>query len=166
MEKKIQQVKLDAVKNIAEELNNSKDVFFTEYRGLTVAQMTELRRALRKENATFRVSKNSLVKVAFGQTKKGDVPADFFTGPVAIAYAKGESGPVAKALVNFAKENTAFVLKGGLVDGELYDNAKVTAYGNLPSRLEVIAMIAQTVNGVASKLARTMQAVVEQKANS
>ncbi|MCL2520115.1 MAG: 50S ribosomal protein L10 [Spirochaetaceae bacterium] len=162
MEKKIKVYKANEVELVKNELAGSGDVFFTEYRGLTVPQITSLRKSLRSEGASYKVSKNNLAKIAFKEAGKpaGD---DFFKGPTAIVYTKGESGPVAKILVNFAKENDKLVIKGGLVDNELYDAAKITAYGNLPSRLEMLAMVASTVNGVASKLVRTLQAVVDKK---
>jgi large subunit ribosomal protein L10 len=166
MEKKIQAKKISGVDAVKTDLKASNDVFFTEYRGLTVPQITELRRALGKEDTVYKVSKNNLAKIAFEQEGKKDLPEAFFKGPTAIAYAKGESGPAAKVLVTFAKEHPHLVLKGGLVDGALYDAAQLTAYGNLPSRLEMLAMLASTVNGVTSKLVRTLQAVVDQKKES
>jgi large subunit ribosomal protein L10 len=149
-------------------------LIFTDYRGLTVAQITDLRRSLRKQSAEFKVVKNNYAKIAMNEL---GLPFEesFLTNPTAIALARTDIGPVAKTLFDFAKESPLKV-KGGLVDGQALKVTAVEAISRLPGRLELLAMLMGTMNaplrnlmyamkGVSSKLVRTLQAVVGQKAD-
>jgi large subunit ribosomal protein L10 len=159
----IQPKKLAAAAKLVEELKGSNDIFFTEYQGLTVSQLTNLRKELRAESATYKVVKNSMVRAAFKETGKSDLDK-YFTGTSAIMFTHAdESGPAAKILANFSKENKALILKGGYVGGKEYDAAEVLSYSQLPTRIDLIAMLARTFNEPMAQLARAIQAVADQK---
>lgn len=169
----IQQYKLDAVAELKAGFDQAKSFVFTDYRGLTVAQITELRSALREVNAEFHVVKNNFAKIAFSQMDHDEVKS-CLVGPTAIAYCADEAGPVAKALLKLAKDMPVEI-KGGLLDGEVYDAPAVEAFSKLPTRIELIQTLMGTMNapvqnmvyvlnGVTTKLVRTLAAVQEKKA--
>ncbi len=173
---KINQAKTEAVEDIKGILGNAEDFFFTNYRGLSVAQITTLRHRLRELGADYHVVKNNYANLAFQQLGKKDV-SDLLAGPTAVAVARRDSGAVAKALVELIKElGDKLEVKGGLVGESVFDANQVNAYSKLPSRLELYAILLGTMkapvqnlaialNGVASKLVRTLQAVADQKAS-
>jgi len=112
--------KAAVVAEVREKLAASNSVIVTEYRGLTVGALANLRRALRPLGAEYKVYKNTLVKIA---ARDGEMAAidGMVGGPVAIAFVNGEVSAVAKALRDFAKENTALKLMGAVVDGKAVD---------------------------------------------
>ncbi len=169
---KIQPYKVDSVKNMRELIEGAKDIIFTDYRGLNVQQIGELRRNLRAQEAQYRVIKNNYVKLAL---KEMDLSYDenFLIDPTALALAGHDSGPVAKVLVGFTK-NSSLKVKGGIIDGVIVDAAEVVTISMLPGREQLYAMIMSTMNapltgmiyimnGIVSKLARTLQAVADKK---
>ncbi|QEN08572.1 50S ribosomal protein L10 [Oceanispirochaeta crateris] len=171
-EKKVQQSKIDAVKALRDQFENVDSFFFTDYRGLTVEQVTELRTKLRAQNAEYHVIKNNLAKIAMKDLGNEGVN-DLLVGPTAVALAHDEAGPVAKTLLDFAKDSPV-VMKGGFLDGSLFDLDGVVAFSKLPTRVELIAKlmgtmqapvqnVALVLNGVTTKLVRTLAAVAEQK---
>lgn len=163
MEKKVQQYKVDAAQELSSVIQSHDDVFFTEYRGLTAAQLVNLRRELAKHGAVYRVVKNSFLRVAFRSLGKEEKVGQFLTGPTATVFVKGESGAAAKALVVFAKEAPHLVVKGGLVLGEVYDAKKLIAYSALPTKIDLVAMFARVLNEPVAQLARVLQAIVDKK---
>lgn len=171
-EKKIQPNKLEAVAALKEQFGEITDFFFADYRGLTVEQITDLRVNLRKLGAEFHVVKNNYAKIAFRQLEKEGLDG-FMVGPTAVALVKDEAGPVAKALLEFA-DDSPVEIKGGFVDGNVFDNKQVEQFSKLPTRIELIQMLMGTMqaparnlacalNDVTTKLVRTMDAVREQK---
>ncbi len=169
---RVQKEKADAINLLKEEFKDAKDYIFTDYRGLTVAQITELRNDLREQKAVLKVVKNRYAKIALKDMEYPLVD-DLLTGPTAIALAKDESGPVAKLIVAFAKNNP-IVLKGGIVDGGVFDSNQMVAFSKLPSKKELISKLMATMkapvqnivyilNAVPQKLVRTLLAVKEQK---
>lgn len=172
-EAKVQQYKIDAVAELKASFETTNSFIFADYRGLTVEQITNLRSKLREAGAEFHVIKNNYAKLAFQQMDHEDV-APFLVGPTAIAYAGDEAGPVAKAILDFSKETTVKV-KGGLMDGLVFDAVGVEAFSKLPTKIELIQMLMGTMkapinnvvyvlNGVSEKLVRTLDAVREKKA--
>ncbi len=171
-ETKVQQYKVDAVNALIEEFGEVKDFIFTDYRGLSVAQITNLRLKLRENNATYKVVKNRFAKLALEQMNL-PVVGDNLVGPTAVAYGKDELGPVAKALFELAKEMPVEV-KGGLVNGNVFDAVQIEAFSKLPTRLELIAKLmgtmnapvqtfVSTLNAIPEKFVRTLQAVADSK---
>ncbi len=172
-EKKVQQYKVDAVAELKSGFEDTRSFIFADYRGLTVDQITKLRNSLREAGAEFHVVKNNYAKIAFKQMDHEDV-APYLVGPTAIAYCGDEAGPVAKAMLKLAKE-MPIDLKGGLFDGEVYDTKSVEVFSKLPTKMELIQMLMSTMNapvqnmvyvlnGITTKLVRTLDAVREQKA--
>lgn len=173
-EKKLQPAKVEAVSSLRERFGGYKDFFFANYRGMTVEQITNLRKELRKEKSEFKVVKNNFAKIAFRDLKSGDVDK-YLVGPTAIAMVKEDASPVAKILVEFAKEVPTLELKAGLIGGTVFDPKQVEAFSKLPGKAQLLAMLMGTMkaptqnlvyvlNGVTTKLVRTLQAVADQKA--
>jgi large subunit ribosomal protein L10 len=161
-EVKVQQSKIDAVKSLKEAFGEANDFIFADFRGITVDKVTELRRKLREGDAELKVVKNNYAKIAFKQLDHPEV-AEFLVGPTAVAMIKGEAGQAAKTLVDFEKD-TPLKLKSGLIGGELYDLEKIVAFSKLPTKKELIQMLLFAINGSTTKLARTLQAVADKKA--
>lgn len=162
---------VDALKGL---FGEAQDFVFTNYRGLTVDQITRLRTTLRENDAEFKVVKNNFAKIAFKQMDKPDV-SDYLVGPTAIAIARKDSAPVVKALFDFAKENPVEV-KGALVGSSIYGAAEAEAYSKLPGREALIAQLMSVMqapvqnlvyamNGVPTNVVRVMQAVADKKAS-
>lgn len=163
--KKMQAKKTTAIEDIRKRFESASDYIFTEYRGLTVEQITALRRQLREKGCSYKVVKNNFARIAFENMKKADV-ANYLVGPTAVALAGEESGSVAKVLFEFAKENPALVIKGALIGGEVYDAAKTEAYSKLPGKKELISMLMSAMQATTTKLAATLKAVADKKAEA
>jgi len=169
---KIQPSKVEAVAEIKSKIENINDFVVTNYRGLTVEQITGLRRKLRELNAEYKVVKNNYAKIAF--KNKGVMGFDdLLIGPSAIAMLKGDAGPAVKVLFDFSKEAPVQV-KGGFIDGNIFDMQQLEAFSKLPTKLELISSLMGTmkapiqnlvfvINAPLQKLVRTIQAVADQK---
>ena len=169
---KIQDYKVAAIDAVKGEFENIKDIIFTDYRGLTVEQITDLRGKLRAQDSVYKVVKNRFAKIALQQLGRPDV-GDQLVGPTAVALVSNEAGPVAKELVTFAKDGV-LVIKGGIIDGNVFDAAQVVEFSKLPTRMELISQLMRTMNAplqnmvyilnaVPQKLVRTLQAVADKK---
>ncbi|MFW5776852.1 MAG: 50S ribosomal protein L10 [Spirochaetota bacterium] len=169
---KVQSHKVDALEAIRSKLEENKAYIFTDYRGLTVDQITELRRKLREKEAEYKVVKNRYAKLAFQQMEMPDV-ADLLVGPTALALLKDDPSAIAKILVEYAKE-APVGLKGALVDGQLFDGEQTVELSKLPGRDQLLAQLMSTMNaplqnlvyamnGVTQKLVRVLQAVADKK---
>ncbi|MBF6333692.1 50S ribosomal protein L10 [Nocardia transvalensis] len=137
--------KVDAVEEIAEQFKGSTATVITEYRGLSVGKLTELRRAL-GENATYSVAKNTLVKRAAAEAGVEGLD-DLFVGPTAITFITGEPVDAAKALKTFAKDNKALIIKGGYMDGAPLSVSEVERIADLESREVLLAKLAGAMKG-------------------
>lgn len=157
---KVQPAKAAAIESAKQTLGEYNDFIFANYRGLTVEQITTLRDKLRENNATIKVIKNNFAKIAFKDLNVENVE-DYLSGPTAIAMAKEDSNEAAKILFDFAKDVPALEIKGGYVNKEIYDAAKIEAYSKVPGKKQLIAMLMSAINGPAQKLAATLQAYVE-----
>lgn len=158
---KPQPAKTAAIESIANELKDSSSFIFTEYRGLSVEQITQLRSKLRGNGSVYKVVRNNFARIAFDSMKL-DVK-DFLVGPTAIALVNEDANAAAKVLFDFSKEVPALVVKGAIVDGEFYDATKIEAFSKLPGKKELIAMFMSTVNATTAKFVRTVQAVVDKE---
>lgn len=158
--KKIQPAKTEAIEAAKKTLGEYNDFIFTEYRGMTVEQITRLRDKLREKDSAVKVIKNNFARIAFEGMDITNV-SDYLKGPTAIAMAKQDSNETAKILYDFAQEVPALKIKGALVNKEIYDAAKTEAYSKVPGKKQLIAMLMSAINGPAQKLAATLQAYVE-----
>lgn len=136
--------KSTAVEEIAEEFRSSSAAVLTEYRGLTVAQLKELRRSL-GGNATYAVVKNTLTKIA-AKDAGVDGLDDLLVGPSAIAFVKGDPVEAAKGLRDFSKSHPNLVIKGGYLDGNVLSAADVAKLADLESREVLLAKLAGAMN--------------------
>jgi large subunit ribosomal protein L10 len=144
--------KVDAVADIADQFRSSTAAVVTEYRGLSMTQLTNLRRSLGAET-TYRIAKNTLVSRAARDAGVQGLD-ELFIGPTAIAFVHGEPVVAAKALRDFARENTALVIKGGYLDGRALTVAEVTRIADLESREALLAKLAGAMTANLSKAAR------------
>ena len=152
--------KATAVADIAERFKDSTASLITEYRGLTVANLAELRRSL-AGSATYAVAKNTLIKRA--ATEAGIEGLDeLFAGPTAIAFVTGEPVDAAKAIKTFAKDNKALVIKGGYMDGHALTVAEVERIADLESREVLLAKLAGAMKGNLAKAAGLFNAPTSQ----
>ena len=140
-----------AVAELADKFRQSGAVLLTEYRGLSVAQLRTLRRAL-GEDVEYAVVKNTLAAIAARNAGLEDF-ADDLSGPSALAFVTGEPVAAAKALRDFAKDNKQLVLKGGVMDGNVMDAADVDKLASLESREVLLAKAAGAMKASLSKAA-------------
>ncbi|OMC08240.1 50S ribosomal protein L10 [Mycobacterium sp. SP-6446] len=154
--------KATAVADIAEQFTGSTATLITEYRGLTVANLAELRRSL-AGSATYSVAKNTLIKRAASQAGIEGLD-ELFVGPTAIAFVTGEAVDAAKALKKFAKDNKALVIKGGYMDGHPLTVAEVERIADLESREVLLAKLAGAMKGNLAKAAGLFNAPASQVA--
>ncbi|GFG97798.1 50S ribosomal protein L10 [Mycobacterium timonense] len=154
--------KATAVADIAEQFKESTAALVTEYRGLTVANLAELRRSL-GASATYSVAKNTLVKRAASEAGVDGLD-ELFAGPTAIAFVTGEPVDAAKAIKTFAKEHKALVIKGGYMDGRALTVAEVERIADLESREVLLAKLAGAMKGNLAKAAGLFNAPASQVA--
>ncbi|MFC3963156.1 50S ribosomal protein L10 [Nocardia jiangsuensis] len=154
--------KITAVAEITEQFRSSTATVITEYRGLSVGKLTELRRALGSE-ATYSVAKNTLVKRAAAEAGVQGLD-ELFVGPTAITFVTGEPVEAAKALKAFAKDNKALVIKGGYMDGAPLSVSEVERIADLESREVLLAKLAGALKGNLAKAAGLFAAPASQVA--
>jgi len=175
--KKVQEAKVKSIGAMKDTFSASRDFIFTNYRGLTVEQITNLRKLLRGKGAKFTVIKNNFAKIAFEQLSAPGKVSDYLSGPTAIAIAPKDANEVAKILFEYVKEAPALQVKGGLMGKDVYTAQQVEAFSRLPGRLELISMLMSVMNGparnlaaalndVPARLVRTIKAIGDKKAES
>ncbi|MGI5127345.1 50S ribosomal protein L10 [Pseudonocardia sp. CA-107938] len=143
--------KVEAVEEIADRFRGSSASVVTEYRGLTMAQLTTLRRSL-GAGATYRIAKNTLVKRA-AEDAGVEGLEQLLVGPTAIAFIEGEPVDAAKALREFARTNQGLVIKGGFMDGRALTESEVNQLADLESREVLLAKLAGAMKGSLAKAA-------------
>ncbi|MFC7401104.1 50S ribosomal protein L10 [Citricoccus sp. GCM10030269] len=148
------------VAELAELFRTSSAAVLTEYRGLTVAELQQLRRAL-GENATYAVVKNTLTEIAADQAGV-DAFKGKMTGPSAIAFVSGDPVDAAKAMRDFAKDHQSLVVKGGYMDGHSLDAEGMKKLADLESREVLLAKLAGAMKGNLYKAAYMFQAPLSQ----
>jgi len=151
-----------AVAEIVESFNDSAGAVLTEYRGLTVKQLQDLRRSL-GENANYAVVKNTLAKIAASEAGFSGFD-DLLTGPTAIAFIKGDVVEAAKGLRDFAKANPTLVIKGGVLDGKALDAAEVAKLADLESREVLLGRMAGAMLASLSQAVYLLNAPLAQAA--
>lgn len=168
---------LNAKKQIVEEIKdnieNSQAVVLVDYRGLNVAELTELREKYREAGVEYKVYKNTLMRFAFKDAGLEDFN-EYLTGPNALAFGFEDPVEVAKITSNFSKEHEELEIKAGILDGEIVDTAGVNQLASLPSREELLGQLvrglnspiqgfANVLNGNLRGLVTVLSAIAEEK---
>ncbi|GGQ33447.1 50S ribosomal protein L10 [Actinomadura coerulea] len=152
-----------AIAELKNEFESSNGAVLTEYRGLSVAQVKELRDNL-GETARFRVVKNTLTKRAANEAGVDEQFRELLEGPSAIAFVRGDVVEAAKGLRDFAKANPMLVIKGGFIDGQSMDAAEITKLADLESREVLLAKLAGAMKGSMANAAALFNALPTQAA--
>jgi large subunit ribosomal protein L10 len=150
--------KAQILEKTREKYARAAGVFLTEYRGLTVQQMQALRADLRSKGGEITVIKNTLFKLAIGDDANM-LSDDLGSGPTAVAFCYENESEIAKALMEFAKKNKAFVVKGGIIEKAPLDAAQVDALAKLPSKEQLLSMLLGVLQAPVRNLAGTVQAI-------
>ncbi|CAB4660002.1 unannotated protein [freshwater metagenome] len=146
-----------AVAEIADDFRTATATVLTDYRGLSVTSMKQLRRSL-GSTTKYAVVKNTLTKIAAKEAGV-DVPSELLVGPSALAFIKGDPFVAAKSLRDFAKENPLLVIKGGIFDGKAITAAEFFTIADLESREVLLAKLAGAMKGSLAKAARVFDAL-------
>ncbi len=148
--------KAQTVSAVHQLLRSAKMAVVTEYRGLTVAQMTKLRREIRDASGEYQVIKNTLVRRALKDTAFGDLEK-LLAGPNGWVFAYDDPVMLSKALIKFADGNDKLAIKGGMFEGRFMDPAGVKVLSQMPSKPELQAKLLAMINAPATQLLRTIQ---------
>ena len=151
--------KTQLLSTMNEEFRDAELIVVTHYTGLTVAEISELRNAVRKSGAKFRVTKNRITRLALAETQHGQL-SDLMRGPTAVSFSK-DPVAAAKAVVAFAKKNEKLVILGGIMDGKLLSAIEVKALGELPSMDELRGKLVGLLQAPAGKVARVFKAYAD-----
>ena len=149
--------KIERVADLKEQIEDSAALLLTEYRGLTVSEITELRASLRDGGARFAVIKNTLMRRALEQTDAADL-GSLVDGPSAVAFVRDDPDAAAKSVTNAAKKFPALVLKGGFVEGRLLSADEAKALADLESREVMLSKIAGMMKSEMARAAAAFQA--------
>ncbi|QOY37518.1 50S ribosomal protein L10 [Anaerobacillus isosaccharinicus] len=150
------------VSEIATKLRDSKTTVVVDYRGLNVAQVTELRKQLREANVEFKVYKNSMTRRATAEVELTELDS-VLVGPTAIAFSNDDVIAPAKILNDFAKKNDKLEIKAGIIEGQYATLEEVKALAELPSREGLLSMLLSVLQAPMRNFALATKAVAEQK---
>lgn len=150
------------VSEIATKLRDSKATVVVDYRGLNVAQVTELRKQLREANVEFKVYKNTMTRRATAEAELTELDASL-VGPTAIAFSNEDVIAPAKILNDFAKKNDKLEIKAGIIEGRFVTLEEVKALAELPSREGLLSMLLSVLQAPMRNFALATKAVAEQK---
>ena len=149
--------KAAAVAEMTEDFKSATATYLTEYRGLTVTSMKQLRRSLGADTK-YSVVKNTLTKIA-AKNAGVEIADDLLAGPSAVAFIKGDAIDAARNLKNFQKENPLLIIKGGIYEGKFVTTAEIMKLADLESREVLLAKLAGAMKGSLAKAARTFDAL-------
>jgi large subunit ribosomal protein L10 len=155
---KVRTAKVATVDELKAKVDGTSTAVVTEYRGMTVAEISTLRRQLRTLDADYKVFKNTLVRRAIEGTSVASLD-EFLVGPTAIAFVNGDVSAVAKALRDFAKATPTLIVKGGVLDGKPLSLKDLSALADLPSRDVLLARFAGLLASPLATLAGLLKAV-------
>ncbi|MGD9678251.1 MAG: 50S ribosomal protein L10 [Vulcanibacillus sp.] len=158
----VREEKGKVVSEIIEKFKNSKTTIITDYRGLDVTEITQLRKNLREAGVEYRVLKNSLVRRATAEIELTELD-EFLKGPTAIAFSDNDLVAPAKILFEFAKKNTALEIKAGLLEGSILSFEQVKNLATLPSREGLLSMLLSVLQAPMRNMACVVKAVAEIK---
>ena len=154
------ELKQPIVAAIAEDVKDAQSVVIVDYRGLTVAQDTELRKQLREAGIIYKVCKNTMMKRAFEGTQFEGL-AQYLEGPSAMAVSKDDATAAARILCKFAKDADKLEVKAGVVEGKVYDEAGVKALSTIPSREELLSKLLGSIQSPIANFARVIKQIAE-----
>lgn len=158
----IREEKARLVQEIAGKLKESVSTIVTDYRGLTVAEVTELRKQLREAGIDFKVYKNTLTRRATAEAGLSELDA-YLTGPTAIAFSKNDVVAPAKILSEFAKSHEALEIKAGVIEGKLVQYEQIKAIADLPSREGLLSMLLSVLQAPIRNFALAVKAIAEKQ---
>jgi large subunit ribosomal protein L10 len=144
------------VKELTDKFTGAKSLVITDYLGLNVAEMTELRSKLREAGVEFKVVKNTLATIAANDVEMEEM-TEYFSGPTAIAFGEDDAVSPAKILVEFAKDHDVLEIKAGLLNGEIISKDKVESLAEIPSREELLAKAFASMKAPLSGLVNVLQ---------
>ena len=153
-------LKKPVVEEISELLNGAATAVVVDYRGLTVAEDTELRKQLREAGVVYKVYKNTMINFAIKDTEFADL-AQHLEGPTAIAVCKDDATAAARVLAKFAKTAEALEIKGGVVDGVYYDAAGIGQIASIPSREVLLSKLLGSMQSPVTNFARVIKQIAE-----
>lgn len=154
------ELKQPIVAAIAEDVKDAQSVVIVDYRGLTVAQDTELRKQLREAGIIYKVCKNTMMKRAFEGTEFEGL-TQYLEGPSAMAVSKDDATAAARILCKFAKDADKLEVKAGVVEGKVYDEAGVKALSTIPSREELLSKLLGSIQSPIANFARVIKQIAE-----
>ena len=154
------ELKKPVIEEIAELLNGAATAVVVDYRGLTVAEDTELRKKLREAGVVYKVYKNTMINFAIQDTEYVDL-AQHLEGPTALAVCKDDATAAARVLANFAKTAPALEIKGGVVDGVYYDAAGMAQIASIPSREVLLSKLLGSMQSPVTNFARVIKQIAE-----
>jgi len=151
--------KSQAIEQIAAEIEASEAIFAVDYRGISVSQAAELRAKLREADASFRVVKNRLTKIAADQVGEERL-AELLQGPTALTFVRGDTAQAAKAITSFSKEHEVLAYKGGFMDATPLDEGAFESIARLPSRAVLNGQFAGVVASPLTGLVRGLGSMI------
>lgn len=157
--------KEEEVKALAEKLKNAKFILLTDYRGINVADVTALRTSLRDTKAEYKVIKNNIIKRALDSNGESGLDS-ILEGPTALIISEDDYLEPLKAVYQYAKNNEFYKIKGGIIEGKVVTTEELITLAKLPSRQELLGMLAGALLGNISKVAVALDQVRIQKENA
>ncbi len=154
--------KEEDVKKLSEKLKDAKVILLTDYRGISVADVTKLRSDLRNVNSEYKVIKNNIIKRALDANGESGLD-DLLEGPTAIVIGTDDYLEPSKIIYNYSKNNEFYKIKGGIIDGKIMTAEEIITLAKLPSRQELLAKLAGALLGNIAKLAVALDQVKAQK---
>ena len=154
------ELKQPIVQAIAEDIAGAQSAVLVDYRGLTVAEDTELRKQLREAGVIYKVCKNTMMKRAFEGTEFAGLE-EYLEGPSALAISKDDATAPARILCKFAKDAKALELKAGVVEGTVYDSAALNELAKIPSRDELLSKFLGSIQSPITNFARVIKQIAE-----
>ena len=158
--------KEEAVKELTEKIKAAKVVVLTDYRGITVEDVTKLRADLRAVNSEYLVIKNNITRRALKEAGVEGIEESVLEGPTALIIGNEDYLPTLKALYAYVKDHDFYKIKSGIVEGKVSSTDEIVTLAKLPSREELIAKLAGALLGNITKLAIAVNQVKEQKENA
>ena len=154
--------KAEVVKQTVELINNAESAIVVDYRGLTVAEVTDLRKQLRDAGVKMSVIKNKILDRAVEGTDYEDLKSTF-VGPTAVAFSDEDPIAPAKILKNFADDHDALEIKGGFIEKKVKTLDEINEYATMPSREDLLSILASALQDPMRKIARAVKAVADKE---